>query len=100
MRKTCDTYNKLNVDPIKITQVTEVWGRPTTGFYFEGEAYCLDDVIRIRNNMWVSKEFADNCPDYIHGYIGPSYFPIFVEVFDDGEYVNLYDYIQEEVEDD
>lgn len=85
------TFKKLNDEPIAIEYIEDEHDETRDfqpSFWWYNQRYYLNDFTRTHDNPWVGW-FG---PDYIHGYENDNYInPLFIEVSDDGEAVNVYE---------
>ena len=90
-------YTKQNEDWIEIEYVEDEHDEERDfqpSFWWNNRRYYLDDFLRCHNNPWVS----DNFPEYIHGYeVNEYYRPLFIEIADSGDCLNVYECTYEEV---
>lgn len=87
-------YIKINDEPIEIEYVEDEHEEardfePSFWLAAAGynRRYYLGDFVRTHDNPWIGGEFPEN----IHGFESDEYWnPLFVEILDGGEAVNVY----------
>lgn len=91
-------FKKLNDEMIEIEYIPDEHGYRDCepSFWFENERWYLSDFIRVHNNPWLS---LDEFPEYIHGMLNDGTWrmyesPLFVELCDDGEHLNVYEEVE------
>lgn len=88
-----DEYVRLNDHPIAIEYVADEHDPDrdfTPSFWYGNERHYLDDFVRTHDNPWVGGDWG--WPDHIHGYEADNYYnPLFIEVVDGGDAVNVYE---------
>lgn len=91
-------FKKLNDEMIEIEYIPDEHGYRDCepSFWFENERWYLSDFIRVHNNPWLSLE---EFPEYIHGMLNDGTWrmyesPLFVELCDDGEHLNVYEEVE------
>lgn len=84
-------FNKLNEDWIAIEYVEDEHDENRDfepSFWFENRRYFLNDFVRCHNNPFIG---CADFPEYIHAYEANEYYnPLFIELDDSGECVNVY----------
>ena len=92
-------FKKLNDESIEIESILDEHDEANDyepSFWFDNKRWYLSDFIRVHNNPWLS---LDDFPDYIHGMLNDGSWrmyerPLFVELCDDGEHVNVYEEVE------
>ena len=83
-------YKKLNDEPIEIEYVEDEHDENkdfAPSFWYWNRRYYLEDFTRVHNNPWIYDDFPEN----IHGMDSINYYnPIFIEIIDGGDAVNVY----------
>lgn len=91
-------YVKVNDDWIEIEYVEDEHDEEkdfVPSFWWDNKRYYLDNFVRVHNNPYMGG--INDAPDYIHGYEADNYWcPIFIEIADSGDCVNVYKYKESE----
>ena len=85
---------KMNTELVPVEQLPDEHDESRDfheSFWWNSRRYYLEDFLRVHNNIWFPNG-DDLYPDYIHGIDQYDWYnPIFIELVDDGNFVNVYE---------